>query len=469
MDNKIQQCQRCFSMELPSSVFCSQCAAKLNAIIYDFAAVTPTKPNRKVWIGALLILPLLFIIISNALYRSERQSQNTATDNSAQTTSVPAQTSAELASYELPANAQVIEGKVVGVHDGDTATVLDSKNQQYKIRFGGIDAPELGQDFGNKSKENLSRLIFGKTVKVVTNKTDKYGRTVGTVFLDGKDINLEQVKAGFAWHYKEYQSEQSEADRKIYSESEITAKAAKLGLWAMANPTAPWDFRHGKAVDPKFANKIFGNKNSMVYHWAGCPGFTKLSEKNRLIFDTVAAAEEAGYRAAKNCTTAAPKTSAELEGEDSESLEASTETPNDSQEYTPSNSYIYTPPATPTPEEVVTYRPAPAPTVSATVYPSYRQETTETATSGATSALCADGTLSYSANNQGTCSHHGGVNTWLNGTSNAREDSTPSYSAPRSSSSDYEYRPKTVQVRGYTRKDGTYVAPHTRSAPRRRN
>ncbi len=63
-----------------------------------------------------------------------------------------------------------VVGKVVGVHDGDTATVLDSDKTQYKVRFNGIDAPELKQDFGSKSKRNLSDLIFGKEVTVIFNK-----------------------------------------------------------------------------------------------------------------------------------------------------------------------------------------------------------------------------------------------------------------------------------------------------------
>ncbi len=472
MKNQIQQCLKCYSMELPSSIYCSQCATKLADQSSNFSAQTnfTANFNRKFWVAITLVLPLLFIIISNGLYHSEKQSKNPVSDNFVQTApaSASAQINTDFAAYEIPADAQVIEGKVVGVHDGDTCTVLDSKNQQYKIRFGGIDAPELGQDFGNKSKENLSSLIFGKTVRVVTNKTDKYGRTVGQIFLDGKDINLEQVKAGFAWHYKEYQSEQSETDRKVYSESEITAKAAKLGLWSMAKPIAPWNFRHGAAVDPKLANKIFGNKNSMVYHWAGCPGFTKTAEKNRVVFDSTEAAKAAGYRAAKNCTTAAPSSNAEIEHteEDIDTLEASAET---STEYTPITSYVSVPRATPTPEEVVTYRPAPtpAPTVFAPTYPNYQPS--ETQTSGTATALCNDGTFSYSANHQGSCSHHGGVGSFLDGTM-PRETSTPSYSAPRSSpSSDYDSRPKTVQVRGYTRNDGTYVAPHTRRAPRRNN
>jgi len=136
-----------------------------------------------------------------------------------------------------------VTGKVVGVHDGDTITVLDAEKNQYKIRFNGIDAPELKMDFGNKAKESLSDMVFGKEVTVVFSKRDKYNRIVANVYINGMDVNLEQIKRGFAWHYKKYQEEQTPKDRKDYADAEIAAKAAKKGLWLMENPTPPWDYR----------------------------------------------------------------------------------------------------------------------------------------------------------------------------------------------------------------------------------
>jgi endonuclease YncB( thermonuclease family) len=142
-----------------------------------------------------------------------------------------------------------ITGKVVGVHDGDTATVLDKDKTQYKFRFNGIDAPELKQDFGNKSKQHLSDLIFGKEVTVIFNKVDKYGRFVGKIMINGTDANLEQIKAGLAWHYKKYASEQSADDRKTYADAEDKARAAKLGFWAMPSMTPAWDYRAVKKTN----------------------------------------------------------------------------------------------------------------------------------------------------------------------------------------------------------------------------
>lgn len=141
------------------------------------------------------------------------------------------------------AEAETLQGKVIGISDGDTATVLDSGNTQWKIRLMGIDAPEKKQPFGNKSKESLSSLIYGKQVSVEYYKQDRYGRTVGKILVDGQDANLEQIKAGLAWHYKKYETEQSSTDRDIYSQAEDEARGSKSGLWTDANPVPPWDWR----------------------------------------------------------------------------------------------------------------------------------------------------------------------------------------------------------------------------------
>jgi len=151
-----------------------------------------------------------------------------------------------LISILLLANVAIgstLEGRVVGVADGDTVTVLDSSNTQFKIRLMGIDAPEKKQAFGNRSKEALSHLIFNKLVTIEYHKKDKYGRTVGKIMVEGVDANLEQVKAGMAWHYKKYQKEQSVDDRASYAEAEDVARAGKIGLWLDDNPMPPWVWR----------------------------------------------------------------------------------------------------------------------------------------------------------------------------------------------------------------------------------
>ena len=142
------------------------------------------------------------------------------------------------------AHAEAVSGKVVGVADGDTITVLDDTFTQHKIRLSGIDAPEKKQPFGQRSKESLSELVFSKKVTVETSKRDRYGREVGKVLVDGVDANLEQIKRGMAWHYKAYEREQSPHDRVLYSESEGVAKRDGIGLWRDGIPQPPWEFRH---------------------------------------------------------------------------------------------------------------------------------------------------------------------------------------------------------------------------------
>lgn len=150
-----------------------------------------------------------------------------------------------IAGFVMNSHAESLSGKVVGVSDGDTIIVLDANNTQYKIRLSGIDAPEKVQAFGQKSKEHLSNSLFGKQVEVTYTKTDKYGRTVGKVLVNDINANLEQIKCGFAWHYKEYAAEQSVTDRVSYANAEYVARINGLGLWRDSKPMPPWEWRHG--------------------------------------------------------------------------------------------------------------------------------------------------------------------------------------------------------------------------------
>ena len=139
----------------------------------------------------------------------------------------------------LAAFGKEVVGKVTRVSDGDTITILDAANVQHKIRLHGIDAPEKKQAFGEKAKQHLSSLVFGKGVIIKAQDTDRYGRTVGKVFIDGRDVNLEMLRAGFAWHYKRYDKSA------VYAEAESEARQNRRGLWADSNPTKPEDFRRG--------------------------------------------------------------------------------------------------------------------------------------------------------------------------------------------------------------------------------
>lgn len=127
--------------------------------------------------------------------------------------------------------------RVVGVHDGDTITGLDDSKTQFKIRLDAIDAPELGQPFGQASKKALSEKVFGKDVVVIVKTKDRYGRTVGHVMIDGRDVNLEMLEAGMAWHNQHYDHNARLA------RAEEEAHAAKKGLWADGDAVPPWGWR----------------------------------------------------------------------------------------------------------------------------------------------------------------------------------------------------------------------------------
>jgi len=199
----------------------------------------------------------------------------------------------------------VIEGKVINVHDGDTVTVLDQDNKKFHIRLQGIDAPELKQPFGPESQQNLSRMLLGKKVTIFWTKVDKYRRTVGTVKLYEHDVNIEQVKAGLAWHFKKYEDEQTPEERQSYAAAEQSARAAKLGLWNDQTPVTPGDWRRNVQAEvwgpPPPKGTIIGNKNSQKYHRPDCAGYRSMLERNRVFFKTVAEAESAGYKRAGNC------------------------------------------------------------------------------------------------------------------------------------------------------------------------
>lgn len=142
-----------------------------------------------------------------------------------------------------PIAAADVAGKVVGIADGDTVTILDGLNRQYKVRLAGIDAPEKGQPFGQRSKQKLSECAFGRSATVEASKVDRYRRLVGKVHVNGVDCNLRQVEQGLAWHYKQYVREQQPADRVQYDAAEAAARRDRRGLWQDPAPVPPWVFR----------------------------------------------------------------------------------------------------------------------------------------------------------------------------------------------------------------------------------
>ena len=173
-----------------------------------------------------------------------------------------------------PKGVEELSGKIVSITDGDTAKILVGK-EQVTIRLEGIDAPESSQSFGKKSKEALATMIFGKTVTVKKTGEDKYGRSLGFIFVEDLDVNAQMIQDGWAWHFKKYNDEERLA------ELEEEARTEKRGLWADQNPLAPWEFRARKKTpeaspdSPATEKKYWLNTSSNVRHNERCENFQK--------------------------------------------------------------------------------------------------------------------------------------------------------------------------------------------------
>ncbi|MEK7438334.1 MAG: thermonuclease family protein [Pseudomonadota bacterium] len=144
--------------------------------------------------------------------------------------------------FSFPAYAE-FAGKVIDVADGDSITVLDANQQRHKIRLAGIDAPERGQAFGFRSKENLAKWIYGREAIIEELKKDRRGMLAAKVFVDGHDAGLEQIRAGLAWWDRTSAGEQAPDDRELYELAEKQAREQKLRLWRDPQPVPPWEWR----------------------------------------------------------------------------------------------------------------------------------------------------------------------------------------------------------------------------------
>jgi endonuclease YncB( thermonuclease family) len=206
-------------------------------------------------------------------------------------------------------------GKVTSVTDGDTVDVaLAPQGLVQAIRLEGIDAPEHDQTFGAQSTQHLGELISGKTVALECENERSYGRFICKILLpNGEDVCLDQVKTGAAWHYKQYQDEQSPADRAAYAVAECNAMKTKIGLWGQPSPEQPQDFRHGTHSGLLFgpdgcrisseptSGAVVGNARSHIFEWPACPYYSSISPDNLVPFQSPQVDEAAVYRPAHNC------------------------------------------------------------------------------------------------------------------------------------------------------------------------
>jgi len=198
-----------------------------------------------------------------------------------------------------------ITGKVVKVADGDTITILDSSKRLHKIRLYGIDTPEKSQAYGKKAKKFTANLVAGKSVNVKVYDTDRYGRSVGVVFVAGTNVNQEIIRNGFAWQYRKY-CKASFCDDWLGLERQ--ARNGGVGLWSDTTPVAPWEWREakktsgGSAKPNKVADGIgiyHGNRKSHVLHSSRCKDYN--CKNCTAVFRSMNDAVGAGYKAHKQC------------------------------------------------------------------------------------------------------------------------------------------------------------------------
>ena len=148
---------------------------------------------------------------------------------------------------------RTIEGTVTNVSDGDSLKLTTGEGTILKVRLYGIDAPELervnrktgmvakpGQPYGNEACQALRSRVLGHKVRLDIMDIDRYKRPVGIVSMNDRNINLEIIREGYAWAYREYLRGPYASE---FIDAEGEARERRLGLWNQSNPQPPWEFR----------------------------------------------------------------------------------------------------------------------------------------------------------------------------------------------------------------------------------
>lgn len=214
-----------------------------------------------------------------------------------------------IAVAEADNHARELQGEVVGIADGDTLTLLVD-DTTYRIRLAEIDAPEGGQAWGNRARQALADKVFRQQVRVSVVDIDQYGRQVGKVWLQDRDINRELISEGHAWVYRKYLTDRS------LLENEAAAKASASGLWSQSEAVPPWQWRHNGQLQSTTRQpagtsaedgncRIKGNISSngqKIYHVPGQRYYpqTQISEsRGERWFCSEGQARKAGWRRSK--------------------------------------------------------------------------------------------------------------------------------------------------------------------------
>ncbi len=217
-------------------------------------------------------------------------------------------TGALLSLWLSAAASTPLTGKVVAVHDGDTFTV-QSGASLYKVRLAEVDAPEMGQVFGQQARRFTEKLALGRRVRVNISLIDKYDRRVGTVIIeDGRVLNEELVHAGLAWYYRVSPVRNPRLQR-----LEQGAFQNRLGLWVEKDPIPPWEFRRESTLpelpatasqvdyDRIFHYGMVGNRRSKKFRWPACKHYRLSRPRQALIFHSLEQARQLGFKPAADC------------------------------------------------------------------------------------------------------------------------------------------------------------------------
>jgi micrococcal nuclease len=172
---------------------------------------------------------------------------------------------------------QIIKGKLIGIGDGDTFTLLSENKTQYKIRLNGIDCPEKGQDFGKKAKDFTYRFCAQQVVVAELLSKDKYGRNIANVTVNGVSLNQALLAQGLAWHYTKYSQDQNLA------KLEQEARSKSINIWSVNKPMPPWIYRKRGTLVPLNSLQsgqvyICASKGSKTYHKSMCSGLSKCAK-----------------------------------------------------------------------------------------------------------------------------------------------------------------------------------------------
>lgn len=209
---------------------------------------------------------------------------------------------------DLLAGRSAASAKVVAVLAGDVIAVkLDEEIMS--VRLAEVDSPEQKQPLWRQAKEFIHDLAMGKKVTLIIKMVDRHKRIVAEVILpDGRSLNQEVIKWGYAWHYKVNPN-----PSKILSDLEYHAWQKKLGIWIEAEPVPPWKFRRGMSApeppsnpddvdyDQIFNYGLIGDPETKLYNWPACRNYKIMPREDRVIFSSKLGAEDLGYQAEKGC------------------------------------------------------------------------------------------------------------------------------------------------------------------------